>query len=148
MLIIKEGDLLKAKENLICHQVNVNGIMGGGLAYQIANICPDVLETYKEFCNFYNNDWTWLQGVYLITRIKKNKYIANCFTQKPNFETDYEALEDCFEDLLTLCKNNNKTIAIPYKYGCGIAKGNWIMVKKILEKLSVKYEIDISVYKL
>ena len=32
MINIKNGNLLEAKENIMVHQVNVDGIMGGGVA--------------------------------------------------------------------------------------------------------------------
>ena len=41
MLINKSGDILKATENIICHQCNTQGIFGGGLAYQIKGTYPN-----------------------------------------------------------------------------------------------------------
>ena len=41
MLINKNGDILKATENIICHQCNTRGIFGGGLAYQIKSTYPN-----------------------------------------------------------------------------------------------------------
>ena len=79
---------------------------------------------------------------------QKNKIIANCFTQKPNFDTDYIELRKCFSDLLKYAKENNKSVCIPYKYGCGIANGKWEEVEIILRSLSGMYDIDISIYKL
>lgn len=148
MLIYKTGDILKATENIICHQVNVDGVMGGGLALQIANAYPEVERLYKNFCEYCNNDYERLKGrVYEIE--VENKYtIGNCFTQKPNFDTDYEAIKQVFRGYMIECKNQNTTIAVPFKYGCGIAKGDWNIVSKIFEDLSNEYGIDISVYKL
>ncbi len=148
MLIYKNDDILKATENIICHQVNVDGIMGGGLAYQIARTYPNVEIFYRDYCNFLSNNYELLKDDYCIVQAKQNQYIANCFTQKPNFETDYDSLKVCFEALLNMCKNNNKTICVPYKYGCGIAKGDWNIVEIILSELSDKYGVDISIYRL
>ena len=145
MLIYKNGDILKATENIICHQVNVQGIMGGGLAKQIATTYPNVERLYQEHCKILNNDYEILKGDYLIGQAKPNQYIANCFTQKPNFDTDYEALKICFSTLLGIFK---APIAVPYKYGCGIANGDWGKVSDIFEKLSKKYGVDIVIYKL
>lgn len=148
MLIYKSGDILEATENIICHQVNVDGIMGGGLALQIAKSYPEVEKKYKDYCNFLSNDYELLKDDYCIVKIKPNQYVTNCFTQKPNFDTDYDSLKKCFEVLLSVCKRHNKTICIPYKYGCGIANGDWNAVKKIFENLSDKFRVDIVVYKL
>ncbi len=40
MISYHEGDLLKSNCDVICHQVNLQGVMGGGLALQIARKFP------------------------------------------------------------------------------------------------------------
>ena len=147
MLVYKKGDILNATENIICHQVNIQGKMGGGLALQIAKTYPSVEHKYQQYCKECNYDELMI-GDYQAISIGAHKYIVNCFTQKPNFDTDYEAIKIIFEGLLQSCKLNNFTIAVPYKYGCGIAHGDWDKVSKIFENLSNKYGVDISVYKL
>lgn len=144
MLIYKNGDLLKATENIICHQVNENGVMGGGLALQIATKYPNVEKEYKNFCKKYKDI---LYGQYQISKIADKKYIANCFAQR-NFITNLRDIEKVFSGLLETCKLNNFTISVPYKYGCGIANGNWEEVERLFQKLSKEYNIDIVVYKL
>ena len=144
MIIIKSGNILESTENIICHQVNENGIMGGGLALQIANKYPKVEKEYKEFCSKFKN---LLYGQYQICEITERKYIANCFTQR-NFNTNLEDLEKVFRGLLESCKLNDLTICVPHGYGCGIANGNWNEVSKFFEKLSNEYEIVIVIYKL
>jgi O-acetyl-ADP-ribose deacetylase (regulator of RNase III) len=147
MLVIKNGDLLKAKEDYICHQVNPDGVMGGGIALAIARKYPKVLEEYKNFCDYFEYNYRKLRG-HIVAVNTDDATIYNCFTQDPNFNTDYEALEEAFEYILMRCKAYNHTVAIPYKYGCGIANGKWEKVTEILERLSKEYEVDISVYKL
>ncbi len=145
MLINKNGNILESKENLICHQVNEDGVMGGGLAKQIANSYPQIEKNYKRFCIDFSR--TNIYGHYQLCPIKENKYIVNCFTQR-NFETNLNDITRVFSKLLELCKKRNFTIAIPYKYGCGIANGDWEEVSKVFEDLSIKHEVDINVYKL
>lgn len=144
MLINKKGDVLKAEENLICHQVNTWGVMGGGLALQVAKTYPKVEKEYVDFTKKFQEN---LIGQYQPCQIADKKHIINCFTQD-GFETDYMALEQVFMGLLDTCKKNKFTIAIPYKYGCGIATGDWNKVTEILEKVSNKFDIDINIYKL
>lgn len=144
MLIIKKGDILQATENIICHQVNEDGYMGGGLALQVATQYPKVEKEYKTYCDLYKED---LYGTYLVCKIDDKKYIANCFTQR-NFVTNLKDIEQVFRGLLESCKLNKFTIAIPFKYGCGIAKGNWKEVSELFENLSNEYGVDISIYKL
>lgn len=144
MLIYKTGDILKATENIICHQVNAQGVMGGGLALQVATQYPQVEKEYKDFCNRFKG---LLYGQYQAVKIADRKYIANCFTQR-NFVTNLSDLEKVFRGLLETCKLNDFSICIPFKYGCGIANGNWNKVSKLFEELSNEYGIDIAVYKL
>ena len=49
MISYHNGDLLKSGCDIICHQVNLQGVMGGGIARQIANKYPDVEKSYKLF---------------------------------------------------------------------------------------------------
>lgn len=147
-LIYKTGDILKATENVICHQVNVDGVMGGGLALQIARAYPKICDSYRRFCSFYNNNYETLKGRSMIGYINESQYIANCFTQKPNFDTDYRAIYDCFTNLLQFCRDEQKTLAVPYKYGCGIANGDWKFVEKIFTDISKEFDVDIVVYTL
>ena len=80
--------------------------------------------------------------------------IANCFSQKkvclkcaegkniskgiPVMDskieplTEYNALKTCF-DIIYL-NNPTATLYVPFLYGCGIAGGDWEIVKKIFEK--------------
>ena len=144
MLIYKKGNILKATENIICHQVNEEGIMGGGLALQVATQYPHVEQEYKKFCNEFKG---LLYGQYQVCKIDNKKYIVNCFTQR-KFVTNLKDIENVFRELLESCKLNNFSVCIPLKYGCGIANGNWDEVSKLFEDLSNEYEIDISVYRL
>lgn len=83
MVVYKNGDILNATENIICHQVNVEGVMGGGLAKQIASAYPKVLINYKQLCKCFEYDYEKLKGFYQFIRVSDNQQICNCFTQKP-----------------------------------------------------------------
>jgi O-acetyl-ADP-ribose deacetylase (regulator of RNase III) len=146
MLIYKNGDLLKAEENIICHQVNEEGYMGGGLALQVATQYPNVEQEYKIFCESAK-DKDNLIGQYQAVPIGEHKYIINCFSQR-EFNTDYKALKQIFTGLLETCKLTGMTIAVPFKYGCGIANGKWEDVENIFKVISKEYGVDISIYKL
>ena len=145
MLIYKKGDLLEATENVICHQVNEDGFMGGGIALAIARKYPGVEEKYRNYCEQYER--TSLYGKCLLVKYDEDKYIANCFSQI-DFVTSINDIEKIFNMLVKHCKENNLTIAIPYKYGCGIASGNWEEVSKTIKKVADKYRTDIVVYQL
>lgn len=145
--MIKEasGNILNCKEDIIIHQVNVQGIMGGGLARQLANQYPKLEKFYSQHCKDLDNDYNLLKGTVLYYGDYK-KTIANLFSQKSNFDTDYIAMQKGLDYIKAWARNNNLTIAIPYKIGCGIANGDWNKVRKIIEKVFSDY--NITIYKL
>ncbi len=114
MINIKNGNLLEAKENIIVHQVNVDGIMGGGVAKQLADRFQDLEKFYAKHCEYLNNSYEFLNGTVLFYG-SGNKIIANMFSQFPNFETDYEAMKIALNYIKKWASNNNRTIAIPYR---------------------------------
>lgn len=141
MLWIKKGNILDSKEQVILHQVNVFGAIGG-LAEQLAKKYEKEYDMYKKFCFDNNCDYDILKGKYLQTG-----RVVHCFTQDPNWKTDYISLDVCLNDFFK--ENSDVTvIAIPYKYGCGIASGCWEKVESIFLYISNKYNKDVVVYKL
>jgi O-acetyl-ADP-ribose deacetylase (regulator of RNase III) len=149
MIKIINGNILNAKENIICHQVNCKGVMGAGLAKQIVDKYPFIYPVYKKYCN----SGKVILGTVLWSTINPlmPQFIANLFAQedygRSNYKvyTNYIALEQCF----TLVKNNGLensqlTIAIPYNIGCGLANGDWGIVYDMIYR--VFEESDVTIY--
>lgn len=133
------GDALANDCDLLCHQVNLQGVMGGGIAASIARKFPNVEKIYSNYPNKALGEVCFAQTDRFV--------IANCFSQTMNFDTDYSALEKCLDQVVKFLKDNNmNSVAIPYKYGCGIANGDWNTVKNIfVEKLR---GFTLKIYKL
>lgn len=125
MVIDVYGDALQNDCDILCHQVNLQGIMGGGIAAQIAYKYPQVDDEYIRFPNKKLGE---------VCFVKTDKYvIANCFSQDWNFATDYDALRACVQKVNDFMNSNGyRTVAFPYHYGCGIAEGNWERVFDII----------------
>ena len=51
MVVYKECDIFDSGADIICHQVNCQGVMGSGLAKQIRERYPIVYEEYKKWCD-------------------------------------------------------------------------------------------------
>ena len=131
---IIKGDLLETNADIICHQVNLQGVMGGGLALSIARKYPNVNKVYKDYkqkklgevCMVYTYDFI----------------VANCFSQTEDFNTDYKALRVCLLKVRKYMSHcGYRTVAIPYKYGCGIANGDWETVFNIFKDVFLGYEL-------
>ena len=115
---------------------------GGGVARQLADRYEGLEKEYNLFCKMHDNDYLQLKGkVFKI--MLKGKFIMNMFSQKPNFNTDYESLEIGLNNIKDYAKNLKLNIAIPYRIGCGIANGDWSTVYKIIEKVFQDYEVTL-----
>lgn len=147
MVMIKKGNILNCTEDIIVHQVNVQGCMGGGLAKQLANRYPGLEKAYNEFCKEYGNEYKQLQHEVFGYEVE-DKIIANMFSQKPNFDTDYKAMNRALTKIKRWAESNNKTIAIPRNIGNGIANGIDGMAEKIIRKIFDNTEVIITMYEL
>lgn len=144
MVKVKIGNILNCEEDIIVHQVNVQGIMGGGVARQLADRFKYLEENYSLYCKDWGNSYSNLFGdVYFYI---SDKIIANMFSQEPNFNTDYESMKMALERIKGYAECHNLSIAIPYGIGCGIANGEWNKVYKIIEEVFSDY--DVTLYKL
>ena len=114
MVKVKNGNLLEVKEDVIVHQVNVDGIMGGGVAKQLADRFSGLEKFYDKHCKELYNSYEFLGGTVLFYK-SEDKIIANMFSQLPNFETDYEAMRMALDYLKKWSRNNGRSIAIPYR---------------------------------
>lgn len=133
-----QGDLLQTNAPLILHQVNLQGVMGGGLAYAIAQKYPSVERTYRIHKGFL--------GDVLYCRTK-DFIIGNCYSQNDDYTTNYDMLTKCLINVRNyMIQQNINTVAIPYKYGCGIAKGDWVMVELIFK--AVLGDFNVLIYRL
>lgn len=158
MIKIIEGDLLKATEDVIAHQVNCQGVMGSGVALAIKNKWNIAyLEYMRLFREQDENNSTFFNfSVFLgkcqIVRVDNNKYIANLFGQNEygyagsKQYTNLNALKEALLTLKTTCKDHNKSIALPYKIGSDRGGADWNEVYKMIDEVFSDYEV--TLYKL
>lgn len=118
--------------------------MSGGVARQLANRYRKLEEEYSQFCKNYNNDYSQLKASVLF--YTGNKIICNMFSQKENFDTDYEAMKIALTNIKKFAIINKYSIAIPYGIGCGIANGDWETVEQII--IDVFDDYDVTLYRL
>ena len=158
-----DGDLLKSGCDIICHQVNEYGVMGAGIAKQIKEKYP---KAFDDYTNAIRDAASKCKDIPLFALSKQpdGVIVANIFTQR-NGETDLELLRNAtvllgmqiLDLFVTKLKFNDMTgaffdrpfrVGIPYKYGCGIAKGDWESVLKIWEDVFGELgSIELEVWK-
>lgn len=134
MIVIKEKRFIEAEEDILVHQVNIEGIMDGKIGKQIAEKYPGTKERYVDFCDKNNFIFGRLRGQALVVR-EKGKYIANIFAQDRNNNTDYEALEISLKIVKEIAEKYKASVAIPFKIGCENANGEWELVQDVINKV-------------
>ena len=151
MLIDKKGDLLKSDCTVIMHQANCFSTMGAGIAKSIAKLYPEAKVADKG----YQGKPKEKLGKFSMATVEKVT-IVNLYGQfhfgAHKKQTNYEMLEKAIDIFFEFAiKNNNinlEKVGVPYKIGCGLAGGDWDVVKKILERQSEKHKVDIYIYEL
>jgi O-acetyl-ADP-ribose deacetylase (regulator of RNase III) len=151
------GDILDWADEVdfIGHQVNCFGVMGGGLALQIARKWPSVLSSYQKFIDNFigNQDRKGLLGKCFICSTSTKCKIANLFGQYDTggrISTNYEALLASLTLLRkTMISMGKLKLALPVNLGCGLAGGNWNTVHTIIKKVfeNTKIQLTLVEYK-
>lgn len=154
--IVKDGDLTKADEVIICHQVNCKGKMGSGVALAIKDKFPKAYKEYYELVQNYKLNNTasgkllgTVQYVAIEEQDKHTRYIANMFAQDAygyrGVYTSIEAFKKCLEDINKVGVGCN--IAFPWKIGCVRGGADWDVVLNLI-LITLKDVNNIVFYKL
>jgi O-acetyl-ADP-ribose deacetylase (regulator of RNase III) len=146
MITEKNGDLLEANDiDVAIHQTNLFHTFGAGIAKQIKEKFPNA---YKADLATKKGDKNKL-GTYSFA-FDNGKYIVNMYAQdgfaKPGKPaTDYVA----FKKAIIKIENHfvGKVIGVPHGIGCGLAGGNWNIVRAILDDVFLK-KGNLVIYKL
>ena len=140
-----DGNIFDCTENIIVHQTNCQGVMGSGIAKQVKERYPEVFNAYYHYCK--TQELKDIFGTALICQVSDYKYIANIFGQNTfgqGLQTDYDMLKNALKEVHDFAKENNLSVAIPYKIGCGLGGGDWNTVYDIITEIffdDVPYEI-------
>ena len=151
MITYHNGDILESGADVICHQVNCMGVMGAGLAKQVAKRWSAVYLRFQEVC-MSNNPQVLLGRCQLDRVVCNDKYvqIVSMFAQndygRDKCYTNYEAVRSCMEYVKQ--QYVGKVIAIPYKIGCGLGGGDWNIVHQIIKDVFADYDGDVQIWKL
>lgn len=130
-------DIFKSNAEVICHQVNCQGVVDSGIAKQVKENYPKVFELYKLLCEKYHKEGRTLLGKVQAPDIDGFRCIANLFAQK-NYGydgkgyTDYDALKKCLVHIKNVFQK--KVIAFPYLMGCH-KDGDWNRVYSIIQDI-------------
>lgn len=161
---IKQGNLLDANENIIVHQVNCQGVMGGGVARQIKEKWPTVYNRYMRMIKTCEKlsvprekllgEVCWDMVQEEIIDVGQDKWIASIFGQldynrngEKKLQTDYDALKKGFITVANTARLYCESVAMPYMIGCGRGGGNWSKVLEIIYEVFEPLEnVDVVLY--
>ena len=144
-----EGDAIRAAANgdieVVIQGCNCFNTMGAGIAAGIKNTWPGA----------YEEDWKTTKG----DREKLGTFtsfydpatgatIVNAYTQFTYWDTNdmlsYKAIEKCMREIKERFKG--KKIGMP-KIGCGLARGDWGIVERIINDELEGEDVTVYIYK-
>jgi O-acetyl-ADP-ribose deacetylase (regulator of RNase III) len=150
------GNLLEADVCTIVHQANLFHTFGAGLARAIRAKYPaayeaDLKTKFGDKKKLGTFSWAVIPKAGDSTR--KLTYIANLYSQigigGTGRQTNYDAMVDGLSRLKDyIYENHDRTLGIPYQLGCGLANGDWRIVRAIIESTFDDDKIAAYIYKL
>ena len=139
---LKDGDA-----DWIIHQVNMQGVMGNGVAKQIKEEFPEHFRVYKEYCNNHKDLLGTVFAVDGVVGVFGQQYYGRN-QRHTNYVALISGIETFVNNVLTEFAHLNK-IGIPYGIGSGLGGGHWNVVRTLVNDLQIMYpEITITFYKL
>lgn len=143
MLQIKKGDLFVSKAQVLVNPVNLEGVMGKGLALEFKKRFPEMFEQYRKFClkKTFAAGQLWLYK-------GKEKWVLN-FPTKISWRdpSDLALIESGLEKFKATYESKGITsVAFPM-LGCGCGGLKYADVLPLMERILGDIPIDITVYK-
>jgi O-acetyl-ADP-ribose deacetylase (regulator of RNase III) len=152
--------------NNIAHSCNCQNVMGAGIAKQIKDRYPQAFKAdHERWSNEYNDggNWRCQIGDYSKAVIETqwthlpHATIYNLYTQsgystskrEVNYEYFWKAMKAMQEDLLFNQHelNARQVVGVPYGISCGLAGGNWKIIKAIIEDIFLDSMIECYIVK-
>lgn len=148
MVTVVKGNICDAKEGIIAHQVNCEGVMGSGVALALRDKWPIIHKDYFVLCQELGPDK--LLGSVDLVFVDTDKYVANLFGQAsfgPGCHTRYDKLEEALRALKKSAEVLGHDVAIPYRIGCGLGGGDWSIVNRIIHAIFEDDDVNVVLYR-
>lgn len=152
------GDLLRDGKGVLCHQVNYQGVMGGGIALSIREklLSPSQYAEYVNACmacgrgllgevQYFDCGAVTVANMFcqndFVTREDAPFTPAGCVSVL----TNYGAMEECFTRVRDYAYQHRLPVSVPAYIGCGIAGGDWDRVGGIIRDVFARSPVDATV---
>lgn len=143
MLYINHGDITKVESGVIAHGVNLQNVMGSGVARALYTKWPSVKRVYHSAFEDFSVKPHLGEADFIL--VEDDIYVVNCFTQEfyGNDGKRYaspEAIEKALSEVMERMKDGGlRFLHIP-RIGCDLGGLDWIDdVHPIIMKLANKY---------
>jgi len=157
--------------NAIAHSCNCRMIMGGGIAKQIKNRYPEAYQADVDYIsNEYDENGQYIHPLGNFSKAEINSkflpndkgYIYNMYTQagigdgsrQVHYEKFWQALKKVEQDLFEMNINRHEynsfsppVLGLPYGISCGLAGGNWGIIKAMIEDIFLDSPIECYIVK-
>jgi len=157
--------------NAIAHSCNTRNIMGGGIAKQIKNRYPQAYEADTKAFNIeYDKDGQYVSWLGKFSKAEINSkflpdnkgYVYNMYTQanigdgsrQVHYEKFWQALKRVEQDLYAMNVAKHEydgsgppVLGLPYGISCGLAGGNWGIIKAMIEDIFSESPIQCYIVK-
>lgn len=148
--MIKEStkNLLKTKADIIAHQTNCKGVMGAGVARQIRDNLLDATE-FDKYVVLCKENANKNLGTVQFLELNNGKILANLFGEDiptgKGLDTDYVALKKALKVLKDYAEENRLSVALPGLIGCGLAGGDWAIVRGMIEEMFADSSVNVEI---
>lgn len=141
-LIHKTGDMFTTEQEAVIHGVNIDGIMGSGIAKTVRSLYPDVYTAYRDYCRegllqaggmfpFYGHSPDGKTA---------DRWVLNAASQdRPGPSASYEWVQESVREALSFAHRVGLTGVAICRIGAGIGRLEWPLVLSIIEKLSREF---------
>ena len=170
MIKIIEGNLFDSKANFIVHQVNCQGVMGSGVALQVAAKYPHVEKEYLNYLRHCDKNGINPLGtvqyvpcdvwaLMMINTLKNNnisaydqsyQYIVNLFGQDSvgyDLQTDMKAFKNALLDIRSKAQKIGATVAMPYRIASCRGGADWDNVYTVIKKVFENSNVDVEIWR-
>ena len=144
---MKQGSVFDSECYAIAHGVNVQGVMGAGIAYTVKTRFPQAFRVYRMLCR---EDRILKPGDFVAVaaedlgadRTRTMRLVYNLATQQwagpsASLEWIQKAANGMFEDLM---ERGLATVAMP-RIGCGLGGLEWEDVARLFEHEQIRVEV-------
>lgn len=139
MIEYRKGNLLNVTAGCIAHSVNMQGVMGSGVARAVKQRYPLAYESYREAYDLGKLKLGYVDWV----MVADGLFVANCVGQcfygaDGKRYTNYTALATGFCEIVSqmqicgeLYPDSDTTINFP-KIGAGLGGGDWNIIEQLI----------------